>query len=183
MLLDNAREKGVEVREETKATSILREKGRVVGVKAVGKDGREYEVAARMTIDASGRDIFTLQQKQRPHVGPRAQQDGRLDLLSRRDCATRASMKALPPWRIVPERGWFWYIPLPDDMVSVGVVAEKDYLFTRAKGAFRDLPRRGGKERSGSSSTSPTGSRSAGTIPRASIPTAASTAPRTAWCS
>ncbi len=36
---------------------------------------------------------------------------------------------------MVPERGWFWYIPLPDDMVSVGVVAEKDYLF----GQPRDL--------------------------------------------
>ena len=36
---------------------------------------------------------------------------------------------------MVPERGWFWYIPLPDDVVSVGVVAEKDYLF----GQPRDL--------------------------------------------
>ena len=29
----------------------------------------------------------------------------------------------------VPEKGWFWYIPLPDDIVSVGMVAEKDYLY------------------------------------------------------
>jgi flavin-dependent dehydrogenase len=29
----------------------------------------------------------------------------------------------------VPEKGWFWYIPLADDVVSVGVVAEKDYLY------------------------------------------------------
>ena len=37
MLLENAREKGVEVREETKATGILREGGRVVGVTAAGQ--------------------------------------------------------------------------------------------------------------------------------------------------
>jgi hypothetical protein len=36
----------------------------------------------------------------------------------------------------VPEKGWFWYIPLPDDVVSVGVVAEKDYLYN----GTRDLP-------------------------------------------
>jgi hypothetical protein len=24
---------------------------------------------------------------------------------------------------MIPQRGWFWYIPLPDDQVSVGVVA------------------------------------------------------------
>ncbi len=29
----------------------------------------------------------------------------------------------------LPEKGWFWYIPLPEDLVSVGVVAEKDYLY------------------------------------------------------
>src|SRR5438309_2058800 len=28
----------------------------------------------------------------------------------------------------VPEKGWFWYIPLHDDIVSVGVVAEGKYL-------------------------------------------------------
>jgi flavin-dependent dehydrogenase len=28
----------------------------------------------------------------------------------------------------VPERGWFWYIPQHNDMVSVGVVAEGKYL-------------------------------------------------------
>jgi len=30
----------------------------------------------------------------------------------------------------VPEKGWFWYIPLPEDAVSVGVVAERDYLYS-----------------------------------------------------
>jgi flavin-dependent dehydrogenase len=29
----------------------------------------------------------------------------------------------------LPEKGWFWYIPLPEDIVSVGAVAEKDYLY------------------------------------------------------
>lgn len=30
---------------------------------------------------------------------------------------------------MIADRGWFWYIPLPDDIVSVGVVAAPDYLF------------------------------------------------------
>jgi flavin-dependent dehydrogenase len=128
MLLDNAREKGVEVREETKATSILRENGRVVGVTAVGKDGREYEVRAGITIDASGRDIFTLSKNNGRKWDPvlnkmavwtyfrGAMRDSGVD-----EGSTTVAM--------VPERGWFWYIPQHDDMVSVGVVAEKGYLF------------------------------------------------------
>ena len=31
---------------------------------------------------------------------------------------------------LIPGGGWFWYIPLPDDVVSVGIVADPDYLFT-----------------------------------------------------
>jgi flavin-dependent dehydrogenase len=30
---------------------------------------------------------------------------------------------------MIENRGWFWYIPLPDDLVSVGVVAAPEYLF------------------------------------------------------
>jgi flavin-dependent dehydrogenase len=134
MLLENAREKGVEVREETKATGILREDGQVVGVTAAGKDGREYEVRAKMTIDASGRDIFTLSKTNGRKWDPvlnkmavwtyyrGAMRDPGID-----EGSTTVAM--------VPERGWFWYIPLPDDVVSVGVVAEKNYLF----GQPRDL--------------------------------------------
>jgi flavin-dependent dehydrogenase len=30
---------------------------------------------------------------------------------------------------MISDRGWFWYIPLPNDIVSVGIVADPDYLF------------------------------------------------------
>jgi flavin-dependent dehydrogenase len=33
----------------------------------------------------------------------------------------------------VEGRGWFWYIPLKDDVVSVGIVADKEYLFSDTK--------------------------------------------------
>ena len=30
---------------------------------------------------------------------------------------------------MIRDRGWFWYIPLPDDIISVGIVASPEYLF------------------------------------------------------
>jgi flavin-dependent dehydrogenase len=33
----------------------------------------------------------------------------------------------------VPDKGWFWYIPLAGDVVSVGIVAEKAYLYNGSK--------------------------------------------------
>ena len=37
-------------------------------------------------------------------------------------------MKAATTVAYVPDKGWFWYIPQHNDMVSVGVVAEGKYL-------------------------------------------------------
>src|ERR1700742_5335447 len=44
MLLDNAREKGAEVREQTTVKRLLMDGERVVGIEAVDKTGRVYEV-------------------------------------------------------------------------------------------------------------------------------------------
>ena len=60
LLLDNAREKGVTVHEETTVREGIWENGAVVGVKAVGKDGRRSEFRAPITIDATGRDAFFI---------------------------------------------------------------------------------------------------------------------------
>ena len=54
----------------------------------------------------------------------------------------------------VPEKGWFWYIPLADDVVSVGVVAEQ----TISTGTRATWPRffiARSRTTPGSSSTSP----------------------------
>jgi flavin-dependent dehydrogenase len=33
----------------------------------------------------------------------------------------------------VPEKGWFWFIPLAGDVVSVGIVAEQEYLYRESR--------------------------------------------------
>jgi flavin-dependent dehydrogenase len=58
MLLDNAREKGAEVREETAVNRLLMEGERVVGVEATGNSGATYQVRAPITLDCSGKEAF-----------------------------------------------------------------------------------------------------------------------------
>jgi len=58
MLLNNAREKGAEVREETTVNCLLLDGERVVGVEATAKAGRRYEVRAPITLDCSGKEAF-----------------------------------------------------------------------------------------------------------------------------
>src|SRR5579871_5763297 len=133
MLLDNAREKGASVIEEITVREAIRDaKGAVAGVRAVDKNNESHDFHAPVTIDASGRDAFFISRNgwkiRDPFLNKiavwtyykGAQRDPGVD-----EGATTVAY--------VPEKGWFWYIPLANDIVSVGVVAEKDYLMKGTK--------------------------------------------------
>ena len=127
LLLNHAREKGATVYEETTVLEFIREDDRVTGVKAKGASGKEMEFRAPMTIDCTGRDAFAAL-RNRWRVG-----DPMLNKVAvwtyyrgaMRDEGIDAGGTTVA---FVPEKGWFWYIPLHDDLVSVGVVAEGKYL-------------------------------------------------------
>ncbi len=128
MLLDNARSKGAEVREEMTVKEAIRENGAVVGVRGTDKAGKPFEFRAPVTIDASGRDGFA----QVPN-GWRVR-DLMLNKIAiwtyfqgaKRDPGMDEGATTVA---YVAEKGWFWYIPWPNDMVSVGIVAESSYLY------------------------------------------------------
>src|ERR1700710_1325474 len=60
MLLENAREKGAEVREETTVNRLLMEGEQVVGVEATARQtGRTYAVRAPVTLGCTGEEAVT----------------------------------------------------------------------------------------------------------------------------
>ena len=128
LLLDNAREKGAEVIEEIAARELIQPDGAVVGVKAVTQDGAAREFFAPITIDATGRDAFAVTRNgwkvRDPMLNKIAVWTYYKGALRDPGIDEGATTVAY-----VPEKGWFWYIPLANDIVSVGVVAEKDYLY------------------------------------------------------
>src|ERR1043165_3844621 len=127
MLLDNAREKGAEVIEEIMVKELLREDGRVVGVRAQKKSGEVVEFRAPITLDCSGKEAFTTVRNGWRTSDP---------YLNKVACWTYYKGSKREPGidegattvAYVPEKGWFWHIPQHNDMVSVGVVAEGKYL-------------------------------------------------------
>src|SRR5437899_6729201 len=58
MLLNNAREKGATVKQETCVKELVKEGERVAGVRAQDKNGRITEYRAPITLDCSGREAF-----------------------------------------------------------------------------------------------------------------------------
>jgi len=127
LLLDNAREKGAVVKEETMVKELIKDDERVVGVRAQSKGGAVTEYRAPITLDCSGKEAFCAVRNHWRVKDPflnkiavwtyykGAQRDEGIDA-----GATTVAY--------VPEKGWFWYIPQHDDRISVGVVAEGKYL-------------------------------------------------------
>ncbi|MDH3583398.1 MAG: tryptophan 7-halogenase [Phycisphaerae bacterium] len=128
MLLDNALERGAGVMMGTAARELIWEDGRVVGLQAENQDNEKLELRAPVTIDASGRDMFAVGRNDWRINDPELKKIAIWTYYrgARRDPGLDEGATTVA---YVPEKGWFWYIPLPDDLVSVGIVAERDYLY------------------------------------------------------
>jgi flavin-dependent dehydrogenase len=127
LLLQHAREKGAEVIEEITVKELLRDGGRVVGVRAQTKSGELVEFRAPLTLDCTGKESFSAVRNgwrtKDPYLNKVAvwtYYQG-----SKRESGIDEGQTTVA---MLPEKGWFWHIPQHNDMVSVGVVAEGKYL-------------------------------------------------------
>ena len=119
ILIDRAAEVGCDVRFGTEVTDLITEGGRVVGVSCRHEDGREYELHARLVVDATGLRALIpsklrLRKLTEPHrMGIYAQYAAR---------PTRDDVKA--GWFLgqMFYDGWTWLLALPDNRFSVGTV-------------------------------------------------------------
>lgn len=120
ILLDNARSRGVEVREECDVRDVVAEHGRVVGVRYADASGHEREVRAAYVVDASGHAS-----RLRAHAGTRHYSKFFRNLAL---FGYFTGGKRLPPpnegniLAAAFDSGWFWYIPLGPELTSVGAV-------------------------------------------------------------
>ncbi len=128
MLLRNAEAKGVDVREETEVRGFVYEGDRVTGVKAKTKNGEEYTVNATVTLDCTGRDALFLRKKSWRKRDPKLNKIA-IWTLYRNAKRDEGLDEGATTVAYVDGRGWFWNIPLRNNIVSSGIVAERDYLY------------------------------------------------------
>ncbi len=129
MMLNNAREHGVEVHEGVRVLDVVFEGERAVGVRVQLEDGSRREVRAKVVVDASGQSGL-LQNKFKLRVWDPVLNKGAIWTYwqgAYRD--TGRDEGATLVIQTPNKQGWFWYIPQHNDRVSVGVVGPFDYLF------------------------------------------------------
>jgi flavin-dependent dehydrogenase len=129
MLLNHAKEQGVDVYEGARVLEVLFDGERAVGVRVQKEGEQPIEVRASVVVDASGQSSVLVDRLGLREWDP---------LLKKAAIWTYWKGALREPGidsggtiviQTEGKKGWFWYIPLHDDVVSVGVVAGYDFLF------------------------------------------------------
>ena len=129
MLVDNARRCGATIMSETKLRAPDGPSGSFEQLELRSSDGNECRVSTRVFVDASGQSALigsTLGFKQVDPVLKNATVWSHFRG-AHRDGGRDAGATIILHSR--EKKSWFWYIPLPDDVVSVGCTGGLDYMF------------------------------------------------------
>lgn len=134
MLLERAAECGAEVLFGSNVREILFRGDQAVGVRWGDGSGNSTKISSRVVVDASGQRAILARQlgllNPEPclaHTAFYTHFEGAL-LDSGRDAG------ATLIYHTESEKSWFWFIPLPDKRVSVGVVGSVEHLIRQRSG-------------------------------------------------
>ncbi|HRC84128.1 MAG TPA: NAD(P)/FAD-dependent oxidoreductase, partial [Thermoanaerobaculia bacterium] len=128
LLLDNAREKGAEIRRGATVSRLLWQGEKALGVAIAPAEGEPYEVAAKVVVDASGQSSVVARALGLHQSEPTLRQVSFFTHFegAQRDPGIDEGATLILHTR--DQKSWFWYIPLPENVVSVGVVGSVDHL-------------------------------------------------------
>ena len=137
LLFRTAAARGVRAEEGTRVTEMqFAPPGGRAQVTAAGPDGELRRYAPRFVLDASGRDTFLagkLGSKQSNKNNTTAALYAHFRDVERRTGELEGYITVH-----LAEDGWFWMIPLPDDVMSVGFVGDQS-AFKGRRGSPHDL--------------------------------------------
>jgi flavin-dependent dehydrogenase len=137
MLIEHADEQGVTVHQGSAVKQVLFDGDRAVGCEVSMSDGSFEKFYAKVVVDATGQSAM-LSNKFRWRVrDPKLKKAVLYSYFKGAHREPDLNGGATLVLRTAPgSGGWFWYIPLENDITSVGIVADPDYL---VKGRGQDL--------------------------------------------
>lgn len=131
MLFQNAAARGADCRDGVRVLEVLMEGQRARGVRLQVADDvarQTRDVAAQVVVDATGQQALIASRLGLRRNNPQLKKASiwRHYRGGARD-ETGGGVKTII-LHTSDQNAWFWYIPQADDIVSVGVVADRDYL-------------------------------------------------------
>jgi flavin-dependent dehydrogenase len=129
LMLDNAREHGVEAHEGVRVLDVNFSGNRATGIRLMDATGAEREVQAQVVVDASGQSTLIANRFKLRVADPELRKGALWTYFEGAFRDTGRDEGATLVLQTAGKKGWFWYIPLHNNIVSVGVVAGFEYLF------------------------------------------------------
>lgn len=133
MLWDNACEHGVDGRQGAAVKELIFDGDEAKGVRA-SIDGETRDIAAKVVVDASGQRALISRQLKLRSTDPNLRQ---VSIFTHYKGAVRdegIDEGATLILQTRDKKSWFWFIPLPHDVVSVGVVGSVEHLIKDRQG-------------------------------------------------
>jgi flavin-dependent dehydrogenase len=137
MLIEHAHEQGAVVHQRTPVKQVLFDGDRARGVEVQMEDGSLQKFYSQVVVDATGQSAILSNKFRWRMRDPKLK---KAVLYSHFKGAQREpdvnGGATLVLRTATGSNGWFWYIPLENDITSVGIVADPEYL---VKGRGQDL--------------------------------------------
>jgi flavin-dependent dehydrogenase len=129
MLIEHAEEQGATVYQGTAVKKVLFDGARATGVEAQMRDGSITQFHANVIIDATGQSAMLSNKFGWRMRDPKLKKAVLYSYFKGAHREADLNGGATLVLRTGPgSNGWFWYIPLENDITSVGIVADPDYL-------------------------------------------------------
>jgi flavin-dependent dehydrogenase len=129
LMLNNAADHGVDVQQGVRVLEVLFDGDRAVGVRLEDASGKERVVHSQVVVDAAGQSALIMDRLKLRQWDPVLKKAALWTYWKGAYRDTGRDEGATLVIQVQGKHGWFWYIPLHDDVLSVGVVASYEYLF------------------------------------------------------
>jgi flavin-dependent dehydrogenase len=129
MMLENAREHGVQAHEGMRVLDVLFEGDRAVGLRVADEAGQRHEVRAKVVVDASGQSSMIASRFKLREFDPDLKKGALWTYFEGAYRDQGQDEGATLVLQTKGKQGWFWYIPLHNNIISVGVVRPFEDLF------------------------------------------------------
>ncbi|CAN5135432.1 NAD(P)/FAD-dependent oxidoreductase [soil metagenome] len=129
-LLRNAARQGVDVREEHRVMDVTFDGDRQTGMRVRDKDGNEEQLTPKVIVDCSGQSSLISNRLKLRFADQKLKKGTVWSYFkgAHRD-PEKFDVGATLVLQLKDKKGWFWYIPQHNNVVSVGVVGDLDYIF------------------------------------------------------
>ncbi len=138
LMLEHARECGVEVLQPAVVSEMILDGGQARGVRLSKDGGTPREIASKVVVDSTGQAALMASSKLKRTYDPVLRNTA---IFTRFEKAYRDPGRDAGSTLVMhtqEDRSWFWYIPLAGDVVSVGVVGPVAWLATNRSGSLQE---------------------------------------------